>query len=314
MMDPASHRHVTSRLAKETGGRVLSVRYRLAPQNPFPAALLDALVCYLSLLNPPTGSPHSAIPASKIVFAGDSAGGNLATVLLQLILQLHRDNSSPTVAFNGVSVSIPLPGAIALNSPWMDVTRAMPSIESNAKFDYLPPVSDEAYNKIPPCSIWPATPPRTDLYCDGSALCHPLVSPLAAMDWKGSPPVFFGYGEEMLSDEGAVVMQRMARQGVSVVWEQYEAMPHCFALILDRVKGSDMCFDSWAKFCKDVVEGKTIASQGTFITAKKLERKEVDVTKLVDLKDEEVLKMMSDIKEKRIKLMEKNPTSALPKL
>ncbi|KAF4171582.1 hypothetical protein CNMCM8694_008063 [Aspergillus lentulus] len=90
LTDPCSHREVVASYAKLTGGRVLSVRYRLAPQNPFPSALLDALVVYLSLLYPPEGTLHSPVPPSHIVFGGDSADGNLATVLLRTILQLHR--------------------------------------------------------------------------------------------------------------------------------------------------------------------------------------------------------------------------------
>ena len=47
------------------------MRYRLAPQHPFPSALLDALVSYFTLLYPPPGSIHEAVPASDIVFGGD---------------------------------------------------------------------------------------------------------------------------------------------------------------------------------------------------------------------------------------------------
>lgn len=61
MMDPASHRATTKKLAKLTKGRVLSVRYRLAPKYPFPNAVLDALVSYFTLLYPTTGSFHKAV-------------------------------------------------------------------------------------------------------------------------------------------------------------------------------------------------------------------------------------------------------------
>ena len=52
LMDPATHRPTCRELAKRTGGRCYSVRYRLAPQNPFPAAIMDALISYLGLLYP----------------------------------------------------------------------------------------------------------------------------------------------------------------------------------------------------------------------------------------------------------------------
>ena len=91
---PATHRSTTSKLAELTGGRCLSIRYRLSPQVAFPAALLDVLIAYLSLLYPPPGSLHAPVPASKIVVAGDSAGGTLSLALLQILLQINRTSSS----------------------------------------------------------------------------------------------------------------------------------------------------------------------------------------------------------------------------
>lgn len=71
IFDPATHRPATKKIAKLTGGRVYSVRYRLAPQNPFPAALLDAMVSYLTLLYPPLDAYHQAVEPKHIVVAGD---------------------------------------------------------------------------------------------------------------------------------------------------------------------------------------------------------------------------------------------------
>lgn len=71
LLDPATHRPTTKNLAKLTGGRVYSVRYRLAPQHPFPAALMDALMSYLALLYPPEGAFHEPVKPEHIVFAGD---------------------------------------------------------------------------------------------------------------------------------------------------------------------------------------------------------------------------------------------------
>lgn len=71
LMDPATHRPTTKKIAKLTGGRCYSVRYRLAPQNPFPAALIDALQSYLALLYPPPGALHEAVKPENLVLAGD---------------------------------------------------------------------------------------------------------------------------------------------------------------------------------------------------------------------------------------------------
>ncbi|KZF19761.1 hypothetical protein L228DRAFT_285699 [Xylona heveae TC161] len=236
LMDPATHRPATARHARLTGGRVLSVRYRLAPKYPFPAALLDVFVAYLSLLSPGADALHPAVPPSKIVFAGDSAGGTLIFALVQLLLHLRRtlppavrvlqdsepsqidqtsQTSSPTVQFNGRSVPLDLPAGIVGHSPWLDLTQSMPSGTINAKWDYLPPPKphgSHGADTFPPCSLWPTTPPRSDLYAPAPLLVHPLASPLAAPPsaWQGAPPVWIGIGQEMLADEAACLAGWMA--------------------------------------------------------------------------------------------------------
>lgn len=283
MMDPATHRPTCARLAQLTGGRCLSVRYRLAPQNPFPAALLDGLIAYLSLLRPPPGSLHKPVPASKIIFAGDSAGGNICFALLQLLLQINRtssasNSSSPNPSSfsfhanaHSLPLSIPLPAALACTSPWLDTSRSLPSITTNAPYDYLPaPLTPHRIATFPTCPLWPTTPPRGDLYSDLSMLTHPLVSPLAARteSWRGSPPVWFGLGEEMLADEMKVVAARIATGyggggggGGGVVpvvrWEQYEGQCHCFGQIFESLGSvpAQRMMRSWAAFCRDAVDG-----------------------------------------------------------
>jgi acetyl esterase/lipase len=283
VMDPASHRPATSRLARLTGGRSMSVRYRLSPQNAFPAALIDALLSYLALLHPPEGAPHGIVEPENIIISGDSAGGNLCLALLQLLLQLHRsapEGETPTILFNGRQVPVPLPGGLALLSPWCDITGSSDSVKRNAEFDYLCNVW--LPERIPDCHLWPTDPPRADVYAPDCALSHPLVSPLAARDWTGAPPVRFMVGQELLSDESAAIANKMARQGVTVAWEQYEAMPHCFAYLLDPAPVTAMAFEGWAAWITDVVKGRSVTTNGTHIAVKTLERSEVDVLKLAE--------------------------------
>lgn len=195
---------------------------------------------YLSLLYPPTGSMHEAIPAEKIIFGGDSAGGNLSFALLQLLLQLHRSSEGiPVVRFHGRDVHIPLPAGVSANSGWFDISRAMPSIVGNAKYDYLPPANHDSVGigaNFPKDSIWPQNPPRGDLFCDLSLLDHPLVSVVVAESWKTSCPLWMCTGQEMLGDEDVLVAARAAGQGVKVHFEQYEGI--LFPLM---VLGEDVC-------------------------------------------------------------------------
>lgn len=301
LCDPATHRIPVSRLAGLTRGRCLSVRYRLSPKHAFPAALLDAFVAYLSLLSPPPNSFHDAVPASHIVIAGDSSGGGLALSLLQLLLHLQGS----TIKFYNHSTPILLPAGVAIHSGWTDLTRSMPSIRDNAAYDYLPPPFTRDYMiRIPPCDIWPADPLRGDLYCDTSMMCHPLVSPVASQTWRGSCPLWLCYGQEMLVDEGKAIAKTAATQGVSVVWEEWEAMPHCFAQLLGWLPVSKRCFAQMGEFCERAVEarneiGKRIESKGTWYAVKSGKQREVDVKNLEVCGHEEMMRRMKIARDER---------------
>ncbi|KAL8998711.1 MAG: hypothetical protein Q9169_002266 [Polycauliona sp. 2 TL-2023] len=322
MMDPAALRLPVSRLAHLTNGRCLSVRYRLSPQNPFPCALLDAFQAYLSLLYPPADSFHEPVAAKNIVLAGDSAGGNLAFALVQLILEINRTSNRQSVAFHGRSIALPLPihGGVASSSPWTDVSRCMPSILSNVQWDYLPPPKGpDSVSHFPHDEIWPTDPPRSDLYCDLTMLDHPLVSPLAATDWTGSCPLFFCCGEELLADEGKAVASLAAKQGVPVIWEQYEAMPHCFPMLLDYLDAGKRAFKHWAAFCaaagagNDENEEAKFETKGTWFAAKTCKETAVDVQSLAVCSVEEVAERMQSAKRAR-KQNQEGEAKIMPKL
>ena len=307
LCDPITHRLPCSRLAKASKGRVCSVRYRLAPQTAFPGQLLDALMVYLSLIHPPSGSMHEPVSANNIVLAGDSAGGNLSFALLQLLLQFHRTSSNPTVLFYGKEVPIPLPGGATANSGWFDIRRCMPSLESYAKYDYLPPPNHDL--AAPPFrndTAWPADPPRGDLFCDLSLLNHPLVSMLAAADWSNSPPLWLCAGWEMLHDEVAFVASRAAGQGVKVQYEEYEAMPHCFQMLLPSLANSDKCYRSWGDFCRRCVdEPAEMKTNGKLVRAKSGEEDDIEVTGVSQLSLEEVGERLREAKARRVRAYDK---------
>ena len=70
----AMERTATFNVARLSEGRVFAVDYRLAPQHSFPAALIDAIVAYKYLVEPPEGALHDPVDPKKLVIAGDSAG------------------------------------------------------------------------------------------------------------------------------------------------------------------------------------------------------------------------------------------------
>jgi len=299
LLDPCSHRVPVAHLSRLTNAPVFSVRYRLAPQNPFPAALVDALTAYLSLLHPPPGSLHKPVPANKIIVAGDSAGGNLSLVLLQTLMTLDR--ASHTIRFHGKDVPIELPAGVATSSPWCDITRSMPSCSHNAYLDYLEPPSQPSdntpFSSIPfiPDDVWPVSPPRADIFCNSNILCHPLVSPLAAPAelWKNAPPIWISVGEEGLTDDGLIVARHLHQAGVPLVTEMFEGMPHCHGLLMLGTPTSHRFFESFAGFCRDAVAGR-VKSTGalTWLSFKLKTSKEIPIEKACATSDEQAQALM----------------------
>ena len=99
--------HLAAELARRAGGRALSVGYRLAPEHPYPAAVEDGLAVYAGLL-------ESGVSPAQVLVAGDSAGGGLAVATLLAA----RDQG------------LPQPAAIAVFSPWADISRSGASMRT----------------------------------------------------------------------------------------------------------------------------------------------------------------------------------------
>ena len=92
LCDLDSHDSCCRRLSNDVGAVVVSVDYRLAPEDPFPAAVDDAwaAVRWVSLHAADIGGDPD-----RLVVAGDSAGGNLAAV----VAMMARDHGGPAIAF-----------------------------------------------------------------------------------------------------------------------------------------------------------------------------------------------------------------------
>lgn len=102
-----THRNFINRLVKKTNTDVYSVNYRLAPENPFPAAVEDAQSAYNQLLQ--------KISSDQIILMGDSAGGSLCTAIM-----FETTN---------------LPKAAVLISPWTEPMAKGGSIDFNDEYD-----------------------------------------------------------------------------------------------------------------------------------------------------------------------------------
>ena len=296
LLGPAARRATTSKLARLTGGKCLSVQYRLAPQNPFPAALLDCLIAYLTLLYPPSGSPNVPVPARHVVFAGDSGGAVLALSLVQVILYARKQQRTekPTLEFHRQKVMLPMPAGLAFQSPSVDSQlTTLPSWAANFEYDTVPPDPPGYDAGFPTDEVWPSNPARGHYYCETSMLYHPLVCAMAADDWHDCPPTYMAIGsKERIVDAAQYFAHHIATQGVPVLWEEYELMPHNWPMAFPDHRSSEKCYRSWAKACSNFADGLNIQTQGTFTALEGSQERDLEVTRVTNITKDEVERLM----------------------
>lgn len=206
-------RTLTTKLAASTSMDVLCFDYRLAPENPYPAALEDAMKAwnYLMLLG---------YGARDVIVAGDSAGGNMALALTHKLKQEERI----------------LPRGLVLMSPWTDMTASGESYESRAAVD---PVLDQEYIQQ-----------AVESYAKGGDLENPLISPLFG-SFENFPPTHIQVGDnEILLQDSLMLHERMVRENVSVKLDVFPGMWHVFQM--SPFKTAYEAMDRNAEFIYDI--------------------------------------------------------------
>ncbi len=193
-----THRELISRLSRAARARALAIDYRLAPENPFPAAVEDSAKAYQWLLS-------TGLDPARLVIAGDSAGGGLAIATLVSM----RDAGKP------------LPAAVVCLSPWVDLECLGESLTSKDEDDLMINRDDILQ--------------MAGAYLGGAHPRTPLASPLYA-DLTGLPPLLIqvGTAEELLNDSTRLA-ERAQAAGVHVTLEPWVDMIHVwhtFAAIL----------------------------------------------------------------------------------
>ncbi len=186
-----TYRAMAAHLSREALCPVVLPEYRLAPEDPFPAALEDALDAYRAVMAHPRG----------VVLGGDSAGGGLALALLGEILRQ----------------GLPAPlGAFAL-SPLTDMTFSGHSISDNAQRDVVLP-ADRTHET---CA----------LYLDGADPADPRASPLFAKFDGGPPVWLAASDTEILLDDTTRMARHLRKQGVDVTEVIEADLPHVWTLL-----------------------------------------------------------------------------------
>lgn len=206
------YRHLVARLGRASGQRALFVDYGLAPENPFPGPLDDALTAYQALLADPASGP--------VTLAGDSAGGNLVFALLLRIK----------------AAGLPMPAAVVAFSPIVDLRLINPSLMANAGTDHLVPMS------------WGKR--GIGAYLQGHSPDDPLASPILG-DFTDAPPVLLHYDTtEVLCDDGRLMARHLRTRGVCVTETVATGCTHVWHLNTGRCPEADASVKEAANFLK----------------------------------------------------------------
>lgn len=189
-----SHDAVCRSLCQKSGAVVVAVDYRLAPEHRFPAAPED---CYTATAWVAEHGAELGVEASRLAVAGDSAGGNLATV----VCLMARERGGPPIAFE------------VLVYPVIDHVETPSRIE-NAEGYLLTSAAMDYF---------------VDHYADEGDRQHPWCAPIRAEDLRGMPPALVITAEyDPLRDEGEAYGRRLQESGVPVTISRYDGMTHGF--------------------------------------------------------------------------------------
>ncbi len=200
------------------GMRVFTLDYRVAPENPYPAALDDAYQAYCFMRG-------LGYKGGQIILAGDSAGGGLALALCGYL----RDRN------------LELPAAAVLMSPWTDLTASGASYEEN-------------YTKDPLFGNTRESMIYNGEYCGSHDPKDPYISPLFG-EFTGFPPMLFQTGSiEMLLSDTTEAVKKARAAGCEVQETIYEGMFHVFQMAMNRMPESEKAWEEVALFVNGIPE------------------------------------------------------------
>jgi acetyl esterase len=189
---------------------LISVNYRLAPENPYPAAVED---CYFALCWAVENADRLGIDASRIAIGGDSAGGTLTAATTLMV----RDKGGPSLRFQYI---------------------IYPSLDTDFNTDsYLTNTHDPFFSREKSIYNW-----KTYLE-DKLDTKDPYAVPMRATDLSNLPPAYILTAEhDCLLDDGERYGERLARAGVPTVVRRAPGTIHGFlrARFLSKVAEEEL--------------------------------------------------------------------------
>ena len=225
--DLDTHDAICRSLANRAGCIVAAVDYHLAPEHKFPAAVED---CFAATEWLAANAREIGGDPERMATGGDSAGGNLATV----VALMARDRGGPRLVFQ------------LLVYPVVDYLPATASYEAYA----------EGYSLTRDAMVW-----FFGHYLpEGADTRHPHFAPLHAPDLAGLPPALVITAEcDVLRDEGEAYAARLRQAGVPVTLTRYEGMIHPFFSMAGIVEQASQACNEAAAALREAFAGRATA-------------------------------------------------------
>ncbi len=207
-----THRSMVSKICKNGNFNALVVNYRLAPENPYPAAMEDAIEAYNFLLK-------EGYSNDEIIVAGDSAGGGLSIALMYYL----RDHQQK------------LPKAAILICPWTDLTMTGASLDINTKDPFLTRETLEF---------------MAQNYTRDENRMTAYISPFYG-DVSGLPPVYIQAGStDPLADDAVRLHEKILAAGGESRLDVYPGMFHVWQAFYIFLKEGRKALKSIASFAR----------------------------------------------------------------
>ena len=218
---PRTHRVITARLAMDTGLPVLVPDYRLAPEHPFPAAFEDVLDAYRLLL-------ARGFPADRIVIAGDSSGGHLATALTA----------------EACRTGLPVPGGVVLFSPWVDLTGELAMSSAMRRHDpYIDPAVATRFGR---------------LYVGAGDWTDPRLSLLTCPSSELPPFLIQVGGIEVLRAEAEALAEVLSEAGSPFDLQIWPGQMHVFQIFNRMLPEADAAMREAGRFIRNLIGSDSV--------------------------------------------------------